>query len=94
MRPLGIPTLFDRAYQALVKLSVEPIMEHRADRHSFGFRPRRSCHDALAYINICLSNPKGAVWVLDADIKGFFDNINHSWIENHVKIINPHVLRE
>lgn len=94
MRPLGIPTMFDRAYQALIKLSAEPITECMADTHSFGFRPRRSCHDALAYINICLSNPQGAVWVLDADIKGFFDNINHSWIKNHVKVINPRTLGE
>jgi len=59
-RPLGIPTMFDRAYQALVKLSVDPIAECKADPHSYGFRTGKSPHDAMAYLKILLSNPRGA----------------------------------
>jgi len=59
-RPLGIPTMLDMAYQALVKLSVDPIAENKADPHSYGFRVEKSAQDAMAYLKILLSNPRGA----------------------------------
>jgi RNA-directed DNA polymerase len=73
-RPLGIPTMLERAKQALVKAGLEPEWEAVFDANSYGFRPGRSCHDAIAAIlNHIRYKPK---FVLDADIKGCFDNIN------------------
>jgi RNA-directed DNA polymerase len=70
-RPLGIPVMRDRAYQALVKLALEPEWEARFEPNSYGFRPGRSCHDAIeAIFNIVKYVPR---YVLDADIKSFFD---------------------
>lgn len=75
-RPLGIPTMTDRALQAMVKLSLEPEWEARFEPNSYGFRPGRSCHDAIEAIFLCISRrPK---YVLDADISKCFDRINHS----------------
>ena len=74
-RPLGIPVIADRARQALVKLALEPEWEAKFEPNSYGFRPGRSCHDAIAAIfNAIRLKP---VYVLDADIAGCFDNINH-----------------
>jgi len=73
-RPLGIPVLLDRAHQALAKLALEPQWEARLEPDSYGFRPGRSCHDAIAALfKQVVFAPK---YVLDADIKGCFDNIN------------------
>lgn len=74
-RPLGIPTMSDRAKQALVKLALEPEWEAKFAPNTYGFRPARSCHDAIEAIYIAI-NQKNA-YVLDADIKGCFDNIDH-----------------
>jgi RNA-directed DNA polymerase len=75
MRPLGIPVMLDRAHQALVKLALEPQWEARFEPNSYGFRPGRSCHDAIEAIFIGVKQePK---FVFDADIKGCFDNISH-----------------
>jgi len=74
-RPLGIPTIRDRAKQALLKLALEPEWEAQFESESFGFRPGRSCHDAIEAIRIVLTaKPK---YVLDADISQCFDRINH-----------------
>lgn len=74
-RPLGIPTISDRATQALVKLALEPEWEARFEPNSYGFRPGRSCHDAIeAIFNAIRFQPK---YVLDADIAKCFDRINH-----------------
>ncbi|MGJ5634879.1 group II intron reverse transcriptase/maturase [Nostoc sp. CALU 1950] len=74
-RPLGIPTMHDRAMQALVKLALEPEWEAKFEPNSFGFRPGRSCHDAIEAIFIGINHkPK---YVLDADISKCFDKINH-----------------
>jgi len=73
-RPLGIPVLLDRAHQALVKLALDPQWEARFEPDSYGFRPGRSCHDAIAALfKQVVFAPK---YVLDADIKGCFDNIS------------------
>ena len=74
-RPLGIPTITDRALQALVKQALEPEWEARFEPNSFGFRPGRSAHDAIAAI-FGLTNRK-CKYVLDADISKCFDRINH-----------------
>jgi RNA-directed DNA polymerase len=74
-RPLGIPTMYDRALQALVKLALEPEWEARFEPNSYGFRPGRSCHDAVeAIFNAIRQKTK---YVLDADIAKCFDRINH-----------------
>jgi RNA-directed DNA polymerase len=74
-RPLGIPVMFDRALQALVKLAMEPEWEAKFEPNSYGFRPGRSTHDAIeAIFNAINQKPK---FVLDADISKCFDKINH-----------------
>jgi RNA-directed DNA polymerase len=74
-RPLGIPVMFDRACQALAKQALEPQWEAKFEANSYGFRPGRGAHDAIGAIfnNIRLKSK----YVLDADIKGCFDNIDH-----------------
>lgn len=74
-RPLGIPTVSDRIAQGVVKDYLEPTLEAVFHDSSFGYRPGRSAHDALGQ---CRSNCMEKAWVLDVDIKGFFDNISHS----------------
>ena len=74
-RPLGIPTMYDRALQALVKLALEPEWESRFEPNSYGFRPGRSCHDAVQAIFDAIRYK--AKYVLDADIAKCFDRINH-----------------
>ncbi|AFZ15062.1 RNA-directed DNA polymerase (Reverse transcriptase) [Crinalium epipsammum PCC 9333] len=74
-RPLGIPTMYDRALQALVKLALEPEWEARFEPNSYGFRPGRSCHDAIGAIFVTINQK--AKYVLDADIAKCFDRINH-----------------
>ena len=74
-RPLGIPTIQDRALQALCKIAIEPEWEARFEPNSYGFRPGRSCHDAIEAIFNCIKAK--AKYVLDADIAKCFDRINH-----------------
>ncbi|MEN8221246.1 MAG: reverse transcriptase domain-containing protein, partial [Pseudomonadota bacterium] len=77
MRPLGIPTIKDRALQAAVKSVLEPYWEARFEPNSYGFRPAYGCHDAIDAITKSLVISKKGKWVLDADITGCFDNIDH-----------------
>ncbi len=86
LRHLGIPTMKDRAVQALFKLGLEPIAETRADLNSYGFRPKRSCADAIVQCHNILSKRNSAEWILEADIKGCFDNISHSWVLKNIPI--------
>jgi RNA-directed DNA polymerase len=83
-RPLGIPTVKDRAKQYLVLLALEPEWEAKFEPNSYGFRPGRSCHDAVQaiYSHLKLGTNKSNFkkYVLDADIKGCFDNINHTYL--------------
>ncbi|MDB5310145.1 MAG: ltrA 2 [Gemmataceae bacterium] len=84
-RPLGIPTMKDRAMRALYLLALDPVSETKADRNSYGFRKARSAHDALEQCYKALGKPsKSPQWVLDADIKGCFDNIDHDWMLAHI----------
>jgi RNA-directed DNA polymerase len=74
-RPLGIPTMYERALQALVKLALEPEWEAKFEPNSYGFRPARSAHDAIGAIYLTIKQK--AKYVLDADISKCFDKINH-----------------
>lgn len=80
-RPLGIPTILDRCVQAVVKNALEPEWEARFEPCSYGFRPGRSCHDAIARIYITTNPRNRKKWVVDADITGAFDNIQHDTIQ-------------
>ncbi len=74
LRPLGIPVVVDRCLQAMVKNALEPAWEARFEGTSYGFRPGRSCHDAIEKIFVLARPNKTKKWVLDADIKGAFDH--------------------
>lgn len=79
-RPLGIPTILDRCLQARVKNALEPEWEAKFEGSSYGFRPGRGCHDAIGKIYLLARPNKRKKWVVDADIKGAFDNINHDFL--------------
>jgi RNA-directed DNA polymerase len=79
-RPLGIPTVIDRTLQAMVKNALEPYWEARFEGTSYGFRPGRGCHDALAKIYLIARPNKRKKWVVDADIQGAFDHIRHDFL--------------
>ena len=83
MRPLGIPTMKDRAQQALHLLALDPVVETTADNNSYGFRQQRSCADAIeqCFKTLCKPNPQ---WILEGDIKSCFDRISHDWLLAHV----------
>ena len=76
-RPLGIPCIIDRCLQAIIKNALEPYWEALFERSSYGFRPGRSAHDAIAKIYGIACPHRRKKWVVDADIKGCFDNIAH-----------------
>lgn len=79
-RPLGIPTVLDRALQAMVKQALEPEWEARFEGSSYGFRPGRSCHDAIQKVHNLTCPHRRKKWILDADIQGAFDNISHDFL--------------
>ena len=77
MRPLGIPVIMDRCHQARVRQALEPEREARFEARSYGFRPGRGCHDAIGSLFQTLCGKSKRVWILDADLAGAFDNIDH-----------------
>ena len=83
LRSLGIPTIADRVVQAALKLVLEPIFEADFMPVSYGFRPKRRAHDAIAEIQ--LFGTHGYRWVLDADIEACFDRISHSGLLDRVR---------
>lgn len=83
-RHLGIPTVMDRIAQMLVKMHLEPCVEPSFDRDSYGYRPNKSAHDA---VTVCRERCWKREWVIDLDIKGFFDNIDHDLL---VKAVQKH----
>jgi RNA-directed DNA polymerase len=85
LRALGIPTMRDRAQQALHLLALDPVLESMSDPNSYGFRKNRSTADAMSQIFIKMSQKVSAQWVLDADIEGFFDNISQTWMLDHIR---------
>lgn len=107
MRPLGIPTMKDRAMQALHLQALDPVLETLSDPNSYGFRKHRSTADAMSQIRVVMCDKRKKhlrtspdpgtdgppKWVLDADIEGFFDNINHEWMIQNV-LMDKRVLRK
>jgi RNA-directed DNA polymerase len=93
MRPLGIPTMTDRAMQTLYRYTLEPIAETTADTHSYGFRPKRCVQDAVEHCFTSLARTVSPEWILEGDIKGCFDNISHDWIMEHIPM-DKEVLRQ
>jgi group II intron reverse transcriptase/maturase len=85
MRPLGIPTWGDKLLQEVIRSLLEPYYEQRFSIHSHGFRPHRGCHSALNEIR---NYWKGTVWFIEGDIKGCFDNIDHTVL---LEIIRRHI---
>lgn len=83
-RPLGIPTMKDRAMQALYLMGLSPIAETTGDIDSYGFRVGRCAADAIGQIFCIMSGPNRASWVLEGDIKNCFDEISHDWLLNSI----------
>jgi RNA-directed DNA polymerase len=83
-RPLSIPVMADRAEQALEQSALDPIGECYADKHSYGFRKKRSVHDAIGACYNALRKKGSADWILEGDIKGCFDNFDHRWILDNI----------
>ena len=93
MRPLGIPTVMDKVIQLAVTKILEPIFEPIFLKVSYGYRPNRNAHEALKAVNDMVMGQK-VNWVVDADIKAFFDNVNHDWMTECLKqrIADPNFL--
>ena len=83
-RPLGIPTMKDRAMQSLHLQALEPVAEIRADRHSYGFRSKRSTADAIEQCHALFTRRGAPQWLLEGDIKSCFDQISHKWLLKHI----------
>jgi len=88
LRPLGIPTIADRINQDILRMAIEPITEYHANDNSYGFRPKRSCHDAIEHLFNKLGRRSSRQWVIEGDIRGCFDNISHEHIVETLKIWN------
>ena len=80
LRPLGIPVIKCRVYQNIVKNALEPQWEARFEPNSYGFRPKRSTHDAIANLFIKLNSRSTRKWIFEGDFKGCFDNLSHEHI--------------
>jgi len=83
-RPLSIPTMACRAMQSLHLLSLEPVAEMKADRHAYGFRPKRSTADAIEQCFITLARKTSAPWILEGDIRACFDSLSGSWLQDNI----------
>lgn len=93
LRPLGIPTMKDRAMQTLHLLALDPIAETTGDPNSYGFRPERSTADAIAQAFTVLSRSYAPQWILEGDIKSCFDTISHDWLLDNI-VIEKSVLKK
>lgn len=94
LRPLGIPTMMDRAAQAVYHLAIDPVVEVRSDPNSYGFRKGRSQHDAIAYIRSWMDKSYSPEYILETDIAKCFDKINHEFLLKETPICHRHVLKE
>lgn len=83
-RPLSIPTILCRGMQALHLLALEPVSEMRADRHAYGFRPKRSTTDASEQCFIALAKKASPLWILEGDISACFDSLSGSWLQDNI----------
>lgn len=86
MRPLGIPTMKDRAMQALYLMALEPVTDMEADANSYGFRRHRGTADTIDALHRWLSRDCSPQWILEGDIKGRFDHISHEWLLDNIRI--------
>jgi len=86
-RPLGIPVIVDRCLQSMVKNALEPAWEAKFEGISYGFRPGRSCHDAIEKIFVLARPNKTKKWILDADIRGAFDHISHEYLLKAIGLV-------
>lgn len=93
-RPLGIPTMMDRAMQAVYHLAVDPVVETNSDKNSYGFRKHRSTHDAVAALRSHLDKKTAPHWILEADITKCFDRISHEFLMANTPICDKNVLQE
>ena len=84
LRPLSIPTMRDRAMQALHALALAPVAETTGDLNSYGFREYRSCADAIEQCFVCLGRRHSARWILEADIQACFDRMSHKWMKHNI----------
>ena len=84
LRPLSIPTIKDRIYQNIAKMALEPQWEVRFEPTSYGFRPKRGCHDAIERIFKSCSQRKKR-WIFEGDFKGCFDNLSHDYIMKQIE---------
>ena len=84
LRPLSIPTMRDRAMQALYALALVPVAETIGDPNSYGFRDGRCCADAIKQCYNCLAKRRSARWILEADIQACFDRIDHEWMLDNI----------
>lgn len=85
LRPLGIPTMKDRSVQTLWTYALSPIAEHESDTRSYGFRVFRCTADAAVYLKLMISSYTATRrWVLEADIKKFFDTVDHNWLYENI----------
>ena len=93
-RPLGIPAYEDKLVQGVMADILSIIYEPKFEGHSYGFRPNRSCHDAIKSLNTLIEKKKVS-YIVDADIKGFFDNLDHDWTMKFLAhdIADPNFLR-
>jgi RNA-directed DNA polymerase len=92
LRPLSIPTMRDRAMQALYALALVPVAEMTGDPNSYGFRDGRCCADVIKQCYNCLAKRRSARWILEADIQVCFDRIDHEWMLNNI-LIDKKILR-
>ncbi len=83
-RPLGVPTIEDKIVQQAVRMILEPIYEQQFLGFSYGFRPGRSQHDALDAVAVAITRRR-TNWILDADIRGFFDTLHHGWLKKFLE---------
>lgn len=91
-RPLGIPTMLDRAVQALYHQAMDPVVETRSDANSFGFRKGRSTQQAVLETREYLNKPWSPEYVLEADISKCFDRISHDFLIANTVICHKQVL--
>jgi RNA-directed DNA polymerase len=85
LRPLGIPVMNDRVYQHIAKLALEPQWEYHFESISYGFRPKRGCHDAIEAIWNKVNGGSKKQWIFEGDFRGCFDNLKHDFIMDKIK---------
>jgi RNA-directed DNA polymerase len=91
LRPLGIPTMIDKATQTLISLVLDPVAEELSDKYSYGLRKNKSAHDAVARVRYLSDKWYSPIWVLDLDIKNCFDTLSHDFIIQTIKPILPKI---